>query len=137
MSIAREMMTANPVTCFETDPVYRAVEIMKREDTGVVPIVDSGNRCRGIVTDRDLCLDVILQDMDPRSTQLRNVMHSDLVTCSPDEDLKSILNKMKGRQVKRILVVDNDHCVGIISEADIARHESKHVVGELAEGVYS
>lgn len=137
MTTARDVMTSNPVTCRENDPIRAAVQIMERRDTGVVPILDQNDRLCGVVTDRDICLDVVLRNLDPQGTPVANVMHRDLLTCSPDEDLNQVMDKMTGRQVKRILVTEGDRCVGVISEADIARRQGSQAVGELAQGVFS
>lgn len=137
MTLAREIMTRNPITCRENDTVFSAVEIMKREDTGVVPIVDSNDKPVGIVTDRDICLEVILSKQDPQSTQLSQFVNKDLLTCSPQDDLNRVIDQMKNRQVKRILVVDNGRIEGIISEHDIATGTDQQKLGELASGVFS
>jgi CBS domain-containing protein len=139
MPQAKDIMTPNPMTCRETDTVYDAVRIMKSADTGIVPIVDQNQSCVGVVTDRDICMQVILNNQDPKSTELVNVMSRDLLTCQPQDDLNRILDQMEQRQVKRIVVVDqNNRCIGIISEADIAqRVGDKAKVGELAKGVYA
>lgn len=139
MPKARDIMTPNPMTCRETDTVYDAVQIMKSADTGVVPIVDQNQSCVGVITDRDICLQVIPNNMDPRSTVLADIMSRDLVSCHEEDDLNRILNQMEQRQVKRIIVTDqNNRCIGIISEADIAqRVGDQDKVAELAKGVYS
>ncbi len=138
MTSAKDVMSRKPFTCQETDSVYRAVEIMKRQNIGVIPVIDAQNRCSGIITDRDLCLDIILRNLDPHSTQLREIMHTDLLTCHAEDNLSTVLERMTRRQVKRILVTDEQkHCIGIISEADIAHHTNRAVIGELAEGLYS
>ena len=54
----RDVMTPNPASVSEKDSVKRAAEIMKREDAGVVPVVD-GRKIIGIVTDRDIVVRVI------------------------------------------------------------------------------
>jgi CBS domain-containing protein len=133
---AQDVMTPNPVACRESDPIQKAVEIMSRHDTGVVPVLDNQNRCCGIVTDRDICLDVVLKKLNPTTTPLSETMHTNLLTCRPDDDLKQVIEQMKRRQVKRILVTENEYCVGIISEHDIVVHEGKEAAGELSASLY-
>jgi CBS domain-containing protein len=137
MTLAQDLMTANPVVCKENDTIFQAVEIMQRQNTGVVPIVEQNQACCGIITDRDICLQVVIDNLDPKSTPISQIMTRDLLTCKPDEPLENILHQMERKQVKRMLVVDdNNRIAGIISEADIARAEGRDKVGELAEGVY-
>jgi CBS domain-containing protein len=79
---------------------------------------------------------VIEKNLDPSSTPIGSIMHKNLLTCSPQDDLSRIMQQMEQRQVKRILVVENQRLVGIISEHDIVTHVSKQQAGELASGVF-
>jgi CBS domain-containing protein len=137
MPKAKDLMTSGPVTCSTEDSVASAARLMKQKDIGIIPVLDEQNRCRGVITDRDICIRVVAENLNPESTRLSQVMSEALLTCSPEDDLEDVLAKMENKQVKRILVVGDRGCVGVISEADIAR-EAKDVskVGELASNVY-
>ena len=137
MKNAKDIMTPNPSCCKVTNSVREAVEIMKSEDCGVVPVMDQEGKCVGVVTDRDICLKVILDRKDPNTTTLQEVMSRNPVTCRPEDNLDTIIQKMEKYMVRRILVVDdNNRCIGIISEADIAlKAEDKNKVAELVEAV--
>jgi CBS domain-containing protein len=139
MSKAKEIMTVNPVTCLETDSVYKAVEVMYKHNTGVVPIVDEENCCSGIVTDRDICLKVILEKREPEQTMIKDVMSWNLMTCHPEDDIDDVLLKMERRQIKRIPVIDDDeHCAGIISEHDIvSRYKIPEQIVEFSARLHS
>ncbi len=138
MPKAKDLMTRNPSCCRESDKILDAVQIMQDKNVGVVPICDERGRCVGIVTDRDLCLDVILNRLDPGQTPLSQVMHTHLLTCGENEDVEAVLRKMEQRQVKRIVVVDSaDQCVGIISEHDFAAaHLKPEKLSEFVEKVF-
>lgn len=136
MCLARDVMTINPSTCRENHTVYDAVRIMKREDCGVVPVVDELDRCIGIVTDRDICLHAILEHLDPEETPLSHFMSTDVVTCKETDDIETVLDIMEREQIRRIPVInDDDALTGIISEGDLARSEVKAKVSELVEAV--
>lgn len=137
MQKAKDIMTPNPRCCIMESSVWDAVEVMRKENCGIVPILDQEGQCIGVVTDRDLCLNVILNRLNPDSTPLQEVMTRNLVTCYPEESMDDVLHKMEQRMVRRILVVnDNNRCIGIISEADIAlKGEGKIKVSELVEAV--
>jgi CBS domain-containing protein len=138
MARVQDIMTSNPVTCNESDIVFKAVEVMKRQDVGVVPIVERNGTCKGIVTDRDIVLEIIYNQKDPNTTLLRDIMTTDLLTCNMDEDVDVAIQNMRSRKVKRILIVDRQgHCIGIISEADLAQKIGEPgKVGSMAKGVY-
>lgn len=122
MPKVHDVMRPNPMTCHETDPVFKAVEVMKWQDVGVVPVVDENEVCRGLVTDHDIVLQIVYHNQDPKSVPLRNIMNHGLVTCDQDEDLDLVAQHMHSRGIRCVLVLDHDnHCVGILSESDLAQ----------------
>lgn len=91
MTVAQDITTTNPITCQENQSIREAVEIMQNQDTGVVSIINSDNELIGLVTDRDISLQVVLNDLDTKQTSLSNIMQHDLITCTPEEDLEQIM----------------------------------------------
>jgi len=103
--------------------VTSAAEIMKIEDVGAVPVVDdaSSKRLIGIITDRDIVVSVVAERKNPESVKVDEVMSKNPVTCRPNEDVVSAMDRMAAHQIRRILVVDEKNKVmGIISQADVA-----------------
>jgi len=116
----REVMTGDPVCCVPTDTVARIAKLMKTENIGSVPICEDrhGNKLLGIVTDRDLALQVVAENRDARSTKVQDVVTREPLTCRADDDLQTALNAMEKHQVRRIPVVDDDRrLIGMISQA--------------------
>jgi len=136
MSTIKDIMTPDPTTCQQQETICDVVQVMKNQDTGVVPIVDQNDKPCGIVTDRDICLEIGLGQIDPLSTSVSEIMQTDLLTCSPQDEIDQVVEQMKNKQVKRILVVENAQVVGIVSEVDIVRSEGQQKAGELASGIY-
>jgi CBS domain-containing protein len=104
-------------------PVSRAAEIMKSEDVGSVPVVDDATTKHlvGILTDRDIVLQVVATGKDAKSAKVEEAMTRNPVTCKPDEDIQNAFDRMSQHQVRRIPVVDGrDRVVGIIAQADLA-----------------
>ena len=133
-----DVMTANPKYCQSSDSAARAAQIMKDEDVGPVPVVNNTNdkRVVGIVTDRDLVLEVVAQGRDARTTRLDEFMSRQPVMCRETDDAQDALEAMRNNQVRRIPVVDNDdRLVGIVAQADLARHLDEEDVGEMVEDV--
>jgi CBS domain-containing protein len=137
MQKAEDIMTRDPEVCPQDASVLDAVTVMYENDCGIVPVVDESGTCQGVVTDRDICLDVILNRKNPESTPLRDVMTTDVLGCTPDTPLDTVVTEMRDRQVRRMVVLDNQQkCIGVISEGDIARRaEERRVVGDLVSGV--
>jgi len=118
---ARDIMTKDPQCLRREDTARRAAEVMRDKDCGVVPVIDDARRVIGIVTDRDLAVRVISYGKTP-DTRLGDVMTPSVRSCAADDDLRDVERKMAELQVRRIPIVDaGGRCLGIISQADIAR----------------
>lgn len=116
----RELMTAGPCCCSPDQSIQAVAKMMADHDCGSVPVVESG-RVVGIVTDRDLAVRAIAQGMEP-DTEVREVMTASPQCCGEDDEVATVERVMGERQVRRIPVVNADGgCVGIVSQADLAR----------------
>ena len=133
----KEVMTKNPKTCAPTDTVQQAAELMKSEDVGPIPIVGTDGKLEGIITDRDIVLNVVAEGRDAKTTKLVDVMSTDLITCTADGDIEETLDLMEDNQVRRIPVIDaSGRLVGIISQADVAtRLDDSEKTAELVEDI--
>ncbi len=131
----RDLMTENPRTVSADQPVVEAARIMRDEDVGLVPIVE-GERLVGTVTDRDITIRVVAERRDPESTSVREVASTDLVTIDPQQELPEALRLMAQHQIRRLPVVEEDgRLVGIVAQADVARHADEEQVGEVVEQI--
>jgi CBS domain-containing protein len=131
----REVMTDRPRCVTPDTPVSEAARLMKSEDVGSLPILD-GERLTGIVTDRDIVLQAVAEEKDPRGMPVREVASQDLVTVGQDEDLSEALNRMASNQVRRIPVVDeDDRLVGIVTQADVAREAKDKDSGQMLQDI--
>ena len=126
MMKCNEVMTTNPVCCLPNDSVAKAAQLMKSENIGSIPVIETeqSQKLVGIVTDRDLALRAVAAGKDV-DTRLSELMTPVAMTCGQDDDLRDVEQKMAELQVRRIPIVDaGGRCLGIISQADIARAAS-------------
>ena len=131
-----EVMTKNPVYCLPNDNVVKAAQLMKHENIGPIPIIESEETMKlvGILTDRDLALKIVAEGRDPQSTKVQEVMTSKVVTVQMDDDLQKALDLMEEHQLRRVPVEDSDNrMVGIIAQADVATRNNEP--GKTAEMV--
>src|SRR5262245_29647359 len=126
--LIRDLMTPNPASVSEKESVKRAAEIMKREDAGVVPVVN-GRKIIGIVTDRDIVVRVIADGKDCSNAKVADAMSKRVQTVNEDTPVNEVLQLMSREQIRRVPVTNaSDELVGIVSIGDIAS-ESKDTVG--------
>jgi CBS domain-containing protein len=120
----QEIMTKDPVTVTPGTTVRDAAKLMQREDTGILPVVESEGTKKlvGVVTDRDIAIRVVGEGRDG-NTRVSDVMSSGkLATLRPDADVDDVMDTMAEEQVRRIPIVDDrGTLVGIVAQADVVR----------------
>jgi CBS domain-containing protein len=123
-----EVMTKNPVCCLPGDTTVKAAKLMVRKNIGSIPVIESAKskKLAGIVTDRDLVLKVVAEELDSKSTKVEAVMARKVVTCQPDDDLQKAMDAMAKHQLRRLPVVNKDNKVlGILAQADVSTRANK------------
>ena len=116
---AGDVMTRNPRTVTPETPVREAAQLMKSEDTGVLPVVDaSSKRPVGVVTDRDLAIRVLAEGRT--DARVADAMTPNAHTVRENDDLAQVMALMAREQVRRVPIVDERGAlVGIIAQADV------------------
>ena len=112
--------------------------MMVVRDCGAIPVVgDLETRMPlGIVTDRDIVLRTIARGHDPMRLTARDCMTAPAFTIVEDARLQDCVELLELGQIRRAIVVDaTGGCVGIVAQADVARHASKREAGELLRQV--
>jgi CBS domain-containing protein len=139
MAKCGEVMTREPACCEPGDSIARAAQLMKTEDVGAVPVVESkgSGKLVGIITDRDIVVKVVAEGRGVESACVRDAMTGNPVTCQEQDDVNRAVSAMAQRKVRRIPVVDgNGQLRGIIAQADIATRLSRdETTGNLVEAI--
>ena len=134
-----EVMTREPVCCEPGDSVTQVAMLMKSEDVGSIPVVDSRQQRKliGIVTDRDLVVKVLAGGKTADQATVRDAMTPSPEHCREDDDVKKAVDLMADRQVRRMPIVDTSgRLCGIIAQADVAtRVKRDATTGELVEAI--
>lgn len=113
--------------------VLEAVEVMAEHGVGAVAVVDEG-QLRGIFTERDLMLRVVLRGRSSRETRLAEVMTSPAETIADEASEEDALVQMVERHVRHLPIVGKDgELKGMLSIRNLLEHR----VDELARELHS
>lgn len=112
------------VVCVDkTESIRDAAGLMRQYHVGTVIVTEGPDGERtpvGILTDRDITIELIAQDIDIESVSVADVMSDDLLRLNPDEGIMEALQIMRGEGVRRAPVVDEDGgLIGILALDDI------------------
>lgn len=120
----REIMNMNSVFCTEETSLTKVYEMMTENGCDYMPVVESRAHCVpiGIITEHDICRQILGKGRNPRDMSARNVMNSHIAKVADTASLNECLNLMNIKQTKRIFVVDEDgRLCGTLSRADIEK----------------
>ena len=123
MPQVRDLMVSDVVTVEPSTSVVDAAGKMIQAEKGPLPVVE-GDRPMAVVTDRDIVAHVVAEGRDPSSTTVDDIASHELVTVGPDQDVDEARQLMDQHHLDRVLVVEGDRLVGIISEADLRSDEA-------------
>jgi len=137
MTTAREIMHAGAECIEENDTLAIAAQKMRDLGVGSLPICGQDDRLHGIVTDRDIVVRCIAEGRDPAQVRAADLAQGTLFWVDATADVGEVLRQMEEHHVKRLPVIENHRLVGLISEADLARHLSEHQLAEFVEKVYA
>lgn len=119
-----EICNRTVVIISRDESALEAARLMRQHNVGDVIVVNDVNGVNqpvGIVTDRDLAIEIVAQEVDPESVESGDLfLRSKLVTTSVNDNIETVLNKMKSNGVRRIPVVEDDGSLaGIITMDDM------------------
>jgi len=114
----REIIISN-----REDSVLEAAKLMRKYHVGDVIVVEQRGDERmpvGILTDRDIVVELVAREVDATDVTVGEAMSNDLLTVNENEQLTELVQQMQGKAVRRVPVVDaNGALVGIVTADDL------------------
>lgn len=128
--------TLNVECCSPRATVLEAAALMRRKHIGDLVVVDDGENEQvplGIITDRDIVIEVLGKGLDPATTLVGSVIRTPVVIAREGEDSSQALERMRAHGVRRMPVVSSGgRLIGIITIDDMLKHLASDA-SQLAE----
>jgi CBS domain-containing protein len=107
------------ITCRPEDTVETAATLLVTNQIGAMPVRDANGRIVGMLSERD-----IMRGFSQQGTQIDRLLVGDLmakklITCTPDDAMVAARKVMKINRVRHLLVMEDDHLVGLLSISDV------------------
>ncbi|GAA2102564.1 hypoxic response protein Hrp1 [Kitasatospora saccharophila] len=133
MTTAKEIMHPGAECVTGDQTLAEAARLMRDRGVGALPICGEQQKLLGILTDRDIVLKCVAEGLDPATVRCVELAAGRPMVIEEDEEADLVLEVMEERRVRRLPVINHpDHqLVGMISEADIARHLSQERLAEF------
>ena len=114
----REVIISN-----REDSILDAAKLMRKFHVGDVVVVDQRGDARvpvGILTDRDIVVEIVAREADASKIVVGDAMSDELLTVNENGQLTDLIEQMKGKAVRRVPVADdNGALVGIVTADDL------------------
>ncbi len=124
--LLNSICTMQPVRCKPHTTVLEAAQIMRHSHTGDLVVVDDGDDKAaplGLLTDRDIVVEVLAKGLDPATTRVGAVIRTPVVIASETEDTSHALELMRVHGVRRLPIVNHEGTlIGIVTADDILRN---------------
>lgn len=103
--------------------ILEAAKLMRQHHVGSLIVVDEQNGKKmpvGILTDRDIVVELLAAEIDLDSVSIGDAMSYELITATERDDLMETVEKMRGWGVRRVPVIGGDgSIVGILAADDM------------------
>lgn len=121
--LAGEYCSRNVIVSGRGDSIVKVAELMRDHHVGDVLVVDANNGDQipvGIITDRDIVIEVIAADVDIHELVVEDIMNYKLITALDTDDLMTVIKRMRAYGIRRIPVINQaGYLVGMLSTDDI------------------
>ncbi len=105
-----------------TMELIAAAEMMRERHVGFLVVHKAGDHLRrpiGVLTDRDIVIEVIAKKVDPHTLTVDDLMTRKPLVADEEEELGDVLQAMRNAGVRRVPVVDaNGALIGIVAIDD-------------------
>ncbi|RZL81764.1 MAG: CBS domain-containing protein [Rhodococcus sp. (in: high G+C Gram-positive bacteria)] len=135
MTTASDIMHTGATCIGEHDTLATAAQRMRELDVGALPICGDDDRLHGIITDRDIVIKCVAAGQDPTTMTAGDLAQGSPYHVDAGASVEDVITVMEEHQIRRLPVIDEHRLVGMISEADIARHLPEHAVGMFVEAI--
>lgn len=118
-----ELCTREVIVAYQDDSIVEIAKLMRKYHVGDIVIVDRQKKQKqpiGIITDRDIVLELVAREVDISQVTAGDIMSADLLVVSEQDEVSVVLEQMRTKGVRRIPVINhNKELIGIVTENDI------------------
>lgn len=109
--------------------IYDVANLMKKHNIGFMPITNK-QKLVGVITDRDIVIKAVANNCDCKQS-IEDYINKNIIKIDYNRELSDAIHLMKANKIKRIIVADGEHFIGVLSLSDIIKTNKKEVLEAL------
>jgi len=136
----RDVMTQQVDWVAPTASIVEIARLMKNKDVGSIPVCED-KKVIGMITDRDIVLKVVADGLSSESKMAKDIMNSQVITVTSDQDVHQAASIMSQYQIRRLPVVEQGKIIGIVALGDLAVekihiNEAGDALSDISQGAH-
>ena len=137
MTQVRDIMQKNVITIDHGKTALEAAVILKEKEISFLVIMKD-SKPSGIVSERDIVRKIAAEDLTASSIKLEEIMSKKYKWVEPNTEIEFAVQKMINNNIRRLLVLENEDLVGVITQTDLAEVlRSKLLINGTIENIES
>jgi CBS domain-containing protein len=119
MGQVRDIMEKNVITIQYNKSGLDASKMLKEKEISFLVIQKDGNPI-GLVTERDIVRKIAAEDKKSSELLIKDLMSKNFKWVKPEDSIEDAIQKMLNNNIRRLLVLENDRLVGVITQTDFS-----------------
>lgn len=132
-----DMAVHNVETITADKTICECARQMRIEHVGSLVVVDENLCPIGMITDRDIAIEVVARNLDPQTVTVGQTMTTPVITATPEESMVVALARMREFGIRRLPIINEEKkLVGVISNSNLVE-ELSSLLDSLVRNIHS
>lgn len=119
MGQVRDIMQKNVITIEHDKSALEAAKLISEKDISFLVVIKDGKPI-GVVTEKDFVRKIASNDKQASKSPLSEIMSYKFRWVEPSTEIEDAVQKMLNNNIRRLLVLENERLVGVITQTDLA-----------------
>ena len=121
MGQIRDIMEKDVITIENDKTAQDAAKIIAEKDISFLVIMNEG-KPQGVLSESDFVRKVAAEDKKASETKISEIMSYKFRSVGPNTTIEDAIQKMLNNNIRRLLILDNENLVGVITQTDLASY---------------
>ncbi len=121
MGQIRDIMEKNVITIENDKTAQEAAEIIAEKDISFLVVINNGIP-QGVLSESDFVRKIAAVDKKSSEVKVSDIMSYKFRSVDPTTTIEDAVQKMLNKNIRRLLVTDNEKLVGVITQTDLASY---------------
>ena len=121
MGQIRDIMEKNVITIENDKTAQDAARIIAEKDISFLVVINDGIP-QGVLSESDFVRKVAAEDKKASEIKVSDIMSYKFRSVDPTTTIEDAVQKMLNKNIRRLLVIDNEKLVGVITQTDLASY---------------